>query len=394
MNKPLFTIAFFLGALGIIWVGSGFIRDNLVALTMTVLIGLVYTYGALELRQFRQATSTLITALAVIPDNLRVLGEWLARIDGTLQNAVRLRVEGDRIGLPGPALTPYLVGLLVMLGMLGTFIGMVVTLNGAVFALEKTTDLQAMRSALSMPVKGLGLAFGTSVAGVAASAMLGFMSALCRRERLQAAHMLDSRIATTLRQFSLAYQREETLKALQLQSQVLPAVVDQLQTMMARMETTSQQLGQKLSQRLLANQEGFHEDIKGVYSDLAQAVDKSLRESLSTSAQAAGDSIRPVVEAAMDGIAREATVMHERVTDTVQRQLEGLSARFNTATATVAETWTTALGHHEQASTQLITGLEHALAAFNRTFDARSDALVTTVSDTVTASSEEVHACC
>ncbi|MFT5591023.1 MAG: hypothetical protein ACI9ZF_003218 [Bradyrhizobium sp.] len=384
MNKSLFTVAFFLGALGIVWIGSGFIRDNFLALTMTVLIGLVYTYGALELRQFRQATSTLTTALIAVPDNLSILGEWLTRIDGTLQNAVRLRVEGDRIGLPGPALTPYLVGLLVMLGMLGTFMGMVVTLNGAVFALEKTSDLQAMRSALSMPIKGLGLAFGTSVAGVAASAMLGFMSALCRRERLQAAHILDSKIATTLRQFSLAYQREETLKALQMQSQVLPTVVDQLQTMMARMETTSQQLGQNLSQRLLANQEGFHDDIKGVYTDLAQAVDKSLRESLSTSAQAAGDSIKPVVAAAMDGIAREARLMHEHVAGTMQQQLEGLSARFDTATSTVAETWNAALGHHEQASTQLVSGLEHALVAFNRTFDERSDALMTTVSDTYT----------
>ena len=46
-----------------------------------------------------------------------------------------------RQALPGPGITPYLVGLLVLLGMLGTFLGMVVTLNGAVLALESTTDL-------------------------------------------------------------------------------------------------------------------------------------------------------------------------------------------------------------------------------------------------------------
>ena len=382
MNRHLFTVAFFLGALGIVWIGTGFFRDNVLALTMTLLIGLVYAYGTLELRQFRQATCTLTTALATIPDKLPVLGEWLARIDATLQNAVRLRIEGDRVSLPGPALTPYLVGLLVMLGMLGTFMGMVVTLNGAVFALEKTTDLQAMRSALSMPVKGLGLAFGTSVAGVAASAMLGFMSALCRRDRLQAAQILDSRIATTLRQFSLAYQREETLKALRLQSQVLPAVVDQLQSMMTRMETTSQQLGQQLSQRLLGNQESFHDDIKGVYTDLAHAVDKSLRESLHTSAHVAGESIKPIVEAAMSGIAREATLMHERMTDAVQLQLSGLSEKFDTATTTVTDTWTAALNNHELASGRIASGLEHSLSAFNSTFDQRSNALVATVSDT------------
>jgi hypothetical protein len=102
------------------------------------------------------------------------------------------------------------VGLLVMLGMLGTFLGMVVTLNGAVFALEDTTDLPAIRSALAAPVKGLGLAFGTSVAGVAASAMLGLLSALSRRERMLTAQLLDTRIATVFRGFSLTQQRQET----------------------------------------------------------------------------------------------------------------------------------------------------------------------------------------
>jgi hypothetical protein len=48
----------------------------------------------------------------------------------SLRNAVRLRVEGERVAMPGPALTPYLVGLLVLLGMLGTLLGMVATLRG------------------------------------------------------------------------------------------------------------------------------------------------------------------------------------------------------------------------------------------------------------------------
>ena len=175
MKKHLFTAAFVLGAAAVVWVGSGFVGANLLALTMTAVIGAVYVFGALELRQFRQATATLATALAAIPEPLPSLNGWLANVHASLQNPVRLRIEGERIGLPGPALTPYLVGLLVMLGMLGTFLGMVVTLNGAVFALEGTTDLQAIRSALAAPIKGLGLAFGTSVAGVAASAMLGLM---------------------------------------------------------------------------------------------------------------------------------------------------------------------------------------------------------------------------
>jgi hypothetical protein len=377
MNRHLFTVAFFLGALGVVWVGVGFIDSSFLALAMTTIIGAVYVFGALELRQFRQASTTLATALAAIPDNLTDLGDWLVSVHHSLQNSVRLRIEGERVGLPGPALTPYLVGLLVMLGMLGTFLGMVVTLNGAVFALEKTTDLQAIRAALAAPVMGLGLAFGTSVAGVTASAMLGLMSALSRRERMLTAQLLDTKIATVLRRFSLTHQRQETFKALQLQSQALPQVVDKLQAMMAQMEGMSQQL----NQRLLSNQEEFHSDVKGVYTDLACAVDKSLRESLSQSAHAAGESIKPVVEATMSGIAREAKLMHERMADTVQMQLDGLSARFSATANTVTETWTAALRSHEQASAGLVANVGRSLDTFNETFEQRSGFLVATIGE-------------
>ena len=127
------------------------------------------------------------------------LEQWLEQLDPSLRNATRLRIEGQRVALPGPALTPYLVGLLVLLGMLGTLLGMMAMLRGTGLALETATDLQAIRDSLAAPVKGLGFAFGTSIAGVATSAMLGLLSALCRRERLRVVQLLDVKIATTLR---------------------------------------------------------------------------------------------------------------------------------------------------------------------------------------------------
>lgn len=314
MNRHLFSGAFLVGAAAIVWVAAGFWGAHILALTMTALIGAVYGVGVLELHRFRQATNTLSASLATIPENLPRLDDWLCNVHTALLNPVRLRVEGERMGLPGPALTPYLVGLLVMLGMLGTFLGMVVTLNGAVFALEGTTDLSAMRAAFSAPIRGLGLAFGTSVAGVAASAMLGLMSALSRRERLQAGQLLDTAIATTLRGFSHTHQRQETYKALQMQSLVLPAVADTLQQVMVQMERMSQQL----NQRLLSNQETFHTEVKTVYSDLASSVAQSLRDSLSQSAQVAAQSIKPVMEVTMAGIATN-----------MNRSLNALSESFD-----------------------------------------------------------------
>ena len=209
MRRPLFHYtAFFVGLAAVCWVAIGYLGSNPLALAITLLIGAFYVMGALELQRFHQATATLtgaVTDLTTPPANL---GPWLGTLHPSLRNAVRLRVEGERVGLPGPALTPYLAGLLVLLGMLGTFVGMVVTLNGTGMALESASDVSAIRASLAAPVKGLGLAFGTSLAGVAASAMLGLVSALCRRDRLQAAQVLDTRIGTTLRTFSLAHRRE------------------------------------------------------------------------------------------------------------------------------------------------------------------------------------------
>jgi hypothetical protein len=357
MNRHLFTGAFLLGALALTWVGAGFFGSNSLALTMTVIIAAVYGFGALELQRFRRASATLSAALSAIPDGLSDLGAWLAGVDASLQNHVRLRIEGERVALPGPALTPYLVGLLVMLGMLGTFLGMVVTLNGAVFALEGSTDAQAIRSAFAAPIKGLGLAFGTSVAGVASSAMLGLMSAICRRDRMLTGQQLDTKIATALRGFSLTFQRQETFKALQLQSLALPAVVDQLQALMTQMAGMSQQL----NERLLGNQQSFHADVKGVYTDLARSVDQSLRDSLTQSAHAAGQSITPVVEAAMTGIAMEAKQMHQRLVDTTQTQLDGFATRWDATASTVADTWSAALAEQQRTSAGLVSSFEQRL---------------------------------
>lgn len=377
MNKNLCLAAFLAGSLAVAWVGAGYVGTHPLALTMTAIIAAVYALGALELFRFEQATATLARALDTIPPDLARLDDWLDRIHPTLRNPVRLRVEGERAGLPGPALTPYLVGLLVMLGMLGSFLGMVVTLNGAVLALESTTDLQTIRAALAAPVKGLGLAFGTSVAGVAASAMLGLISALCRRARLRAGQGLDTRIAGALRGFSLAHQRQETFRAIQSQASALPEVVDKLQAMMVQMERQSLHL----NERLLANQEGFQRDVGAVYTELAGAVDRTLRSSLSESARLAGATIQPAVESAMAGIARETAALHERVAATVDAQLGGIATRFDAAVGSVAATWTTALDRQQRSSASLSDGLRAALEAFATTFEQRSAALLASVGE-------------
>ncbi|MFP3617579.1 hypothetical protein SB778_46875, partial [Paraburkholderia sp. SIMBA_050] len=69
--------------------------------------------------------------------------------------------------------------------------------------------------------------------------MLGLLSALVRRERVDAGQQLDAKIATTLRVHSSAHQRDESFRLLQRQADVMPALVDRLQTMMTTLEARS-----------------------------------------------------------------------------------------------------------------------------------------------------------
>ncbi|MFT4249025.1 MAG: DUF802 domain-containing protein [Pseudomonas sp.] len=375
-RKPLNLAVFLVGLAAVGWIATGYAASNPLALSVALLIGACYLAGGFELHRYRQATATLEQAVDELSAPPARLGDWLDRLHPSLRNAVRLRVEGARVALPGPALTPYLVGLLVLLGMLGTLLGMMATLRGTGIALESATDLQAIRASLAAPVKGLGFAFGTSIAGVTTSAMLGLLSTLCRRERQQAAQRLDLQIATTLRIHSQAHQRDETFKLLQRQTELMPALVERLQAMTTALE----QQGLATSERQLASQEAFHGRSEAAYARLASSLEQSLKDSVAESARAAGAALQPVAEATMAALARQASALHDSVAQATQRQMEGLSAGFETSAATVAGLWQQALDGHRQTSEALARDLHGTLDRFTATFEQRSAGLLEDVS--------------
>ena len=370
------AVVFILGLAVVCWIGAGYVGSNHLALLVTLLIAAGYVVGGLELLRYRQATSALersVTGLAAPPSSLE---EWLGPLHPSLRNATRLRIEGPRVALPGPALTPYLVGLLVLLGMLGTLLGMMAMLRGTGLALETATDLQAIRDSLAAPVKGLGFAFGTSIAGVATSAMLGLLSALCRRERLRVVQLLDMKIATHLRVHSQAHQREQTFKLLQQQTGLMPALIDRLQSMMATVEQQSL----AASERQDASQHAFHQRTETVYTELAASVQQSLQDSVTESAKAASEALKPVMENTMASVAREASALHDTVTQAVQQQLQALVSGFETSTSNVADLWKQALAGQQQSNESITHDLRGALEQFNASFEQRSTSLLEGVS--------------
>jgi len=377
MPRYLLNVAVFLaGLLAVCGIAIGYIGSNALALAVTLVIGACYLVGASELQRYQQTTLALahvIEQLSVTPKSFAV---WLDQVPASLRNAVRSRIEGERTALPGPTLAPYLAGLLVLLGMLGTLLGMVATLRGTGAALESSTDLAAIRASLAAPVTGLGFAFGTSIAGVATSAMLGLLSTLCRRERLHVAQQLDMKATTTLRPFTQNHQREETFRMLQRQTEIMPTLVDRLHAMMAAIEAQSA----AANERQLANQATFHAGTETAYRRLATSVELSLKQSVADSARAASAALQPVMQATMDGIARETKTLHGSIEQAVVRQLDGLSSGFEASAAKVADIWDRSLQGHQASNEALVGKMDASLARFAEGFEQRSASLVDNVS--------------
>lgn len=393
MTRLVFNLAFVLGAAAVVMMGANFLGSNLLALVVTAVIGGVFVIGAVELLQFRQATTTLSNALVALSGEsakaLATLGEWLHRLHPSLHHSVRQRIEGERIALPGPVLTPYLVSLLVMLGLLGTFVGLVETLKGVVAALEGSSDLESIRLALTAPIDGLGLAFGTSVAGVAASAMLGLMSTLSRHDRMQATRQLDARVSTDLRHFSAVHRQWETFDALQLQSQSLPAIADKLQLLVEHVENMTDKVGGQLT----TSQDSFHESVRAMYGELAASVDKSLQGSvekndrvLAESGRLVGEAIQPVVQQAMAAISTEVSqgvkATHAHLSRTVQDQLEVLSGVFAKTSGDVTTAWQNGLMAHGESNEALLVRMQAMVEAFNDRFSGASSGILDAVRQT------------
>ena len=363
------------------WIGQAYLAHSPLALAMTAVIAAVYLMGTRELWRLHRASDSLRQALLALNAAPPDLHGWLAQLHPGLRNAARQRIEGERTPLPGPALTPYLVGLLVLLGMLGTFLGMVVTLQGAVLALESTTDLATIRAALAAPVKGLGLAFGTSVAGVAASAMLGLVSALSRRESLGLAQGLDGAIATHLRGFSRAHQRDAMLQALQDQATQMPQVAGQLQALILQMSAQTQ----GLHDRLLAGQDRFHQATQDVYSGLANSVDQSLKHSLQASAEVAARAIEPLVGRSLSGLTQSSANFQAQMAAHVERQLDGLAERMDRHLSQAAGTWEAAWLRQQLSHETLASSLQETLAQGQSRLDTQSAVLLSSLSQAQTA---------
>jgi hypothetical protein len=100
----------------------------------------------------------------------------------------------------------YMTGLLVFLGLLGTFWGLIVTVGsvgGVINSLNVGGDaesiFQSLRDGLAEPLKGMGISFSSSLFGLAGSLVLGFLDLQASQAQNRFYTDLEDWLSTTVR---------------------------------------------------------------------------------------------------------------------------------------------------------------------------------------------------
>ncbi len=107
-------------------------------------------------------------------------------VDETIMSAVTMRSILDTIGTrldEQRDILRYLIGLLVFLGLLGTFYGLLQTINSVgdtiqsldVSSADSAVIFQDLKAGLQAPLSGMGTAFSSSLFGLTGSLIVGFL---------------------------------------------------------------------------------------------------------------------------------------------------------------------------------------------------------------------------
>lgn len=164
--------------------------------------------------------------------------------------------------------TRYLVGLLVFLGLLGTFWGLLQTVTsvGATIgaldtnASESVMLFDQLKEGLAGPLKGMGTAFSCSMFGLGGSLILGFLD-------LQAGHA-QGRFYNELEDWLSGITELQSAEG----TTVAAGVPPQLRFALLDMQRSLSDLSEKVELRVLRDNTG------DAVKDLAQGVDKLIRQ--------------------------------------------------------------------------------------------------------------------
>jgi len=247
-------------------------RDAQASLIVSA-IGVALLVGLAELVQRQLRAARLETEVLALPAHPNE--STLDVIGAQLQSLLRARLENAPAPSLGESIAPFFTGLLVMLGLLGTLLGLFQTVHGAGHALTSANDVDALRSNLAAPIAGLTRSFGCSAAGISASAMLGLSLALVRRRESRLLRAINAYAAGPLRAHSPLRKQARALEQLATQGNAAGAL-----------EGIGQKLGE-LSGQVIELQTQALKSQQAAFSELLG----SLREALTRAASDSGEQL-------------------------------------------------------------------------------------------------------
>ena len=216
----------------------------------------------------------------------------------------------------GSPLAAYVVGLLVMLGLLGTFLGLFETLRGAREALSSSGDVEALRASLAAPMQGLTRSFGTSAAGVSASSMLGLAVALARRAEAGFGQAFNAYAAGALVPLTVHGRQLDALERLARHGDAMPRAVVALDGVVSRLDALQASWTEAHANAATQTSAALHGAVAGIRSDLEEAVARSGR--------AVEAVVAPLLERTVEGCV---TAASGHVTAVAERLSADLDAR-------------------------------------------------------------------
>jgi hypothetical protein len=238
------------------------------------------------------------------------------------------------------SITPYLVGLMVMLGLLGTLLGLFETLGGAGHALTASNNIEALRGGLSGPMRGLTRSFGCSAAGVSASAMLGLAAAIVRKRESAVLQRVQSYANEALRGLSPHRSQAETLARLSEQGASMPAaaaaltrVAEQLNGLSERWEAAHARAAEAQQKSIENAFAHLHGEVTKAAGEAGRSLQKVLTTQLEQLLQKTRDSVAQHAQETGRTLDRE--LLARRESDALLRK--GLSDELSALQAGLAE---------------------------------------------------------
>jgi len=219
----------------------------------------------------------------------------------TLLDGIRSRLDESR------DISRYIIGLLVFLGLLGTFWGLLDTLTGVSAVIsglnlggeDVSTAFRALQVGLEAPLSGLGTAFSSSLFGLAGALVLGFIDLQAGHAQNRFYNELEEWLAgqTRLSSGGMASEGEGSVPAyIQALLEQTADSLDKLQRVMSKGEENRRGADQRL-EALIAEVTALAEQSRGDHKALLGVVRtqgelQGVLQSLSDSTTSGGETDR------------------------------------------------------------------------------------------------------